>query len=269
MNDHLYNKEEYARRISHGEIDTGAYYASPSKVEVEKAHSIVRNLFSSESEKVLDLGCSLGFYSFRFVSENKFIVAVDYELQSLLVANKHKEALPKKLQLNLTFLQADALHLPFQEEAFDKISNVDFIEHIIPRHQATVVQEICRVLKPDGRVYMYTPNYTRLRLEYYINKIKYAFHGRRFGWQEDRPYEDKPDLPNHQDTLLHVGLLSFQEVKQLFVQNGFSVDTVLYTEYSIPFLTSLSQKIIKKFNIRKPLFYSLFCSNSRDRKSVV
>ncbi len=262
MKEHFYNKEEYARRITCGEIDINTYYASPSEVEVQKAYSIIKHFFSQKQEKILDLGCSLGFYSFRFVNKDKFIVAVDYELQSLLIANKHKETFLKKEYLNLAFLQADALHLPFHDGAFDKISNVDFIEHIVPTHQATVVQEICRVLKHDGKVYTYTPNYTRLRLEYYFNKIKYALHGRHFGWQENKPYKDKPDLPNHQDTLLHVGLLSFQKVKQLFLQNGFSADTVLYTEYSIPFLTSFSQKLIKKFNIEKPPFYSIFCSNS-------
>lgn len=106
MNEHLYNKEEYARRITHGEIDTDAYYTSPADVEVEKANTIIKNLFSQKYEKILDLGCSLGFYSFRFVNKNKFIVAVDYEFQSLLVANKHKETLSKQHQLNLTFLQA-------------------------------------------------------------------------------------------------------------------------------------------------------------------
>jgi len=46
MNEHLYNKEEYARRITHGEIDTDAYYASPAEVEVKK-FNIQKPLFYS------------------------------------------------------------------------------------------------------------------------------------------------------------------------------------------------------------------------------
>lgn len=259
MKEHLYNKEEYARRLDEGEIDTEGYYACPPEVEIEKAKNIVEQ-FLFHDEKVLDLGCSLGFYSFQFATNNNRVIGVDYEFRSLCIANKHKETFSNKDLLK--FIQADALHLPFQEGVFDKLSNVDFIEHIILKHQSAVVKEMFRVLKPGGKLYVYTPNYTRLRIEYYLNKIKYAFCGRYFGWQEDRPYKDKPELRNHQDTLLHVGLLSFRNVKKLFIYNGFSVDQVLYTEYSIPFLTLFCQKILKAFGIKHPPFYSVFCSNS-------
>ncbi len=265
MKQHLYNKEEYGRRVIAGEIDLGQYYDVPASVEVEKAKLIIAHLFEKKREMILDLGCSLGFYSFQFVKENKFVVGVDYEMQSLRTANKKKSTLntiSEQEKNNINFLNADALQLPFQDEAFDKISNVDFIEHIVPEYQQRVVKEMYRILKKDGKVYMYTPNYIRVRMEYFINKMKYALKGRHYGWQESKPYKDNPELQDHQDTLLHVGLLSFEKVKRLFESQGFIVDQVIYVEYSVPFLFSLSQKIIKTCNIKKPPFYGIFCSNS-------
>jgi len=259
---HLYNKWEYGRRVTSGEIDTTQYYNDPHEIEINKAKTIISRLFTDHYERVLDVGCSLGFYSFMFANKQRFVVGTDYELHSLRTATKQQQFRKKHIKYRPCFVNADALHLPFKEKKFDVISNVDFIEHIIHQHQPSIIKEMHRILKDGGKIYTYTPNYVRLRMEYYINKIRYALKGQHFSWQEDRPYKDNPDLQNHQDTLLHVGLLSFDQVKKLFIQEGFVVDTVLYSEYSIPFFTSLTQKCIQGLGIQKPPFYALFCSNT-------
>ncbi|MCK4326333.1 class I SAM-dependent methyltransferase, partial [bacterium] len=137
----------------------------------------------------------------------------------------------------------------------------DFIEHIIPANQSKVIKEMRRVLKPGGLILTYTANLIRLRMEYYINKFKYALKGRYFGWQEDRPYKDRPDLKNHQDTLLHVGLLSFYSLKKLFLRNELAIKKIIYDEWNIPLLFAW----IKNNNLffrRCRFLYGIFASNS-------
>lgn len=256
-----FNKIEYAKRIKNREIDIAQYYTNPPESEIKKAGLTVQYLLSKESEKVLDLGCSLGFYSFSLINNHNLVIGLDYEWNSLLIAKKHSFKIANEYCRMPTFLNADAIHLPFKDQIFDKINSIDFIEHIIPQYQTKVIKEISRILRKNGKVNCYTPNYTRVRLEYYINKIKYALKGRYFLWQEDRPYKDKPNLPNHQDTLLHVGLLNFKKLQKLFLEENFKIYKIFYNEYSIPFISKLINLIISKMNIKQPLFYGIFCSN--------
>ena len=91
-----------------------------------------------------------------------------------------------------------------------------------------------------------------------FGKIRYFFKGRSFGWQDGISYKDNPELKNHQDTKLHVGLLSFNELKKLFLSNGFKIKKIYKIDYNPPFLTWF----FRRLKIRFTPFYSIFCSNS-------
>lgn len=256
---HLLNKIEYEKIIKKYPYDyyLNNYYLNPQKSEIDKLNRAAYFLSLENKDILLDVGCSMGFFISNLCPSVKFAIGVDYELNSLLIAKKYLEASNIK---NVFFVQADAVALPFKEEVFTKIVNVDFMEHIIPENQGKVVLEFNRILKRGGLIFTYTPNLIRLKLEYYINKLKYALKGRHYGWQADRPYKDCPDLKNHQDIVLHVGLLNFYSLKKIFSHKKLILKTLFYDELSIPIFS----RFIKKtglFLLRNQFFYSIFGAN--------
>ena len=98
----------------------------------------------------------MGFFAFCFSQKVKYAIGVDYEISSLLIAKKYSEQRNIK---NAFFVQADALALPFKEGVFSKVTNIDFIEHIIPNNQNKVVKEMVHVLKHRAFFYLYSKSY--------------------------------------------------------------------------------------------------------------
>ncbi|MEP0861524.1 MAG: class I SAM-dependent methyltransferase [Ignavibacterium sp.] len=97
--------------------------------------------------KILDLGSGEGGTS-KVLSDNNFVISTDINLFRL---RRQKE----NFRLRKT-LQANALKLPFADSTFDLIIIQDVIEHIENIYQ--LYEEIFRVLKADGMIYLSTPN---------------------------------------------------------------------------------------------------------------
>ena len=70
------------------------------------------------------------------------------------------------------FLQFDKV-IPFEDNSFDSVSMIELIEHLSDDEIANLFQQIYRVLKKGGKIYITTPNYLSLWpiLEFFLNKI--------------------------------------------------------------------------------------------------
>jgi len=89
-------------------------------------------------ELCLDIGCNVGFLA-GMVGKERYI-----GLDVVYYGKKPKY-----------FVLGDAHHLPFKDEAFGFVSMIETIEHLSDPHCA--LQEVKRVLKPDGRLFMQCP----------------------------------------------------------------------------------------------------------------
>ncbi len=87
-------------------------------------------------EKILDLGCSQGFYVKELEKYTKGIFGVDND----------RCAIEKTVSSKTKY--GDALKLDFKENTFDKIYSLNVIEHIPDLEK--FFSEINRVLKPGG-----------------------------------------------------------------------------------------------------------------------
>jgi malonyl-CoA O-methyltransferase len=121
----------------------------PSTIDPRILHVrvILEALQSTPQARVLDLGCGKG----RFAR----IVAAEYPqarvFASDLALNMLRAAPPE-----LSRVAATMLKLPFTNEAFDFIYATESLEHAVDIPAA--VAEMCRVLKPGGRLIVIDKN---------------------------------------------------------------------------------------------------------------
>lgn len=121
--------------------------------EVLASYCGVGNPFSlvqvQKGESVLDVGCGAGVDSIvaaTMVGPDGRVVGADLIPEMLELA---RENLEKTSLGNVTFLEASAEELPFQDASFDvAISNGVF--NLVP-DKARALKEVGRVLKPGGR----------------------------------------------------------------------------------------------------------------------
>jgi len=91
--------------------------------------------------RALDLGCGEG--SFDYSSRDTVVIRVDIEPRAERPAN---------------LVQADADRLPFPSQTFDAIVSNHSLEHM--RDLERALEEIGRVIKPDGLLYVAVPDAT-------------------------------------------------------------------------------------------------------------
>lgn len=109
----------------------------------------IRNQLSQTCH-ILDIGCGGGFLTNALAKEGHVVTGIDLSPKSLEVARKRDDT------ESVHYLEADAYHLPFPDNAFDVVSAMDFLEHVDKPGQ--VVQEASRVLKKGGLFFFHTFN---------------------------------------------------------------------------------------------------------------
>lgn len=98
---------------------------------------------------VLDVGCGANLsYAAHLSANGKLVVGVDFTWPFLAVARGHGRDL---------VVQGDATRLPFPDGSFDAVVCSETLEHIPDDRSA--VDEIRRVLRPGGLLFLTVPNY--------------------------------------------------------------------------------------------------------------
>ena len=106
--------------------------------------------------RLLDIGCGAGILLSEADATN-LRIGVDYSAESLRLA--------RRLEASFRLCRADMLALPFHDGAFDVVVFCGMME--VPQRERKVqaVQELARVLRPGGHLFLTTPNrrYPRYR----------------------------------------------------------------------------------------------------------
>lgn len=104
------------------------------------------------NSSVLDIGCGSGHGSNTLASKFKTVSGVDISPEAIEYAKKYWQ-LP-----NIDFRLGDSLNIPFPDNTFDVVVAFEVFEHLTDWRK--FLTEIKRVLKPNGLVYISTPNKT-------------------------------------------------------------------------------------------------------------
>jgi len=170
-------------------------------------HEIVLELIKDYSQRILDIGAGRGNLTERLIEQGcREIYACDKNPGYF----KIKDLVCNRCDLNCE-------PLPYSEGFFDAAVCTELIEHLEnPRH---LLREIFRVLRPNGRVIISTPNNLSLR-----SRLSFLFRGYS-------PYFKKLDC---EEETPHITMLTRLDLLRIFKETGFKLMRIIYTKGKIP-----------------------------------
>jgi SAM-dependent methyltransferase len=138
------------------DLEKAARCGEPSYVWRDGQERRLRMVIDAAGDRlngvILENGCGVGMYVDRLAPYTGKIVGLEYDFQRALTAhNEVARAWP-----NASILCAAGEKLPFPDRQFDLILSHEVLEHVEDDRKA--VTEMVRMLKPDGRMVIFTPN---------------------------------------------------------------------------------------------------------------
>lgn len=121
-------------------------------------HLVSEYLETVAGLRVLEIACGLGGFVRQLTCAGAHVTGCDFSLTALRVAHGKLPAVEGNASAVL--VQGDAARLPFADNSFDLVVSCETIEHV-PDVEAAV-QEMHRVTKSGGKLYLTTPNYLNL-----------------------------------------------------------------------------------------------------------
>jgi len=113
-------------------------FISVSTINYRNKHKKLLNKFKKNKKfNTLDLGCGGGNID---LARSSYVIGVDISRSSILVAKK----------IYGEVYQSNVINLPFQNNFFDCVFSSDLMGHIAQHDKNEVIDEIYRVLKPNG-----------------------------------------------------------------------------------------------------------------------
>jgi 2-polyprenyl-3-methyl-5-hydroxy-6-metoxy-1,4-benzoquinol methylase len=234
-----YRSWEYARLGEyHRKLDLNWSYA-PTYL---RKMSLVRKFLDTclPSTRILDAGCGEGVLVEEYSAKGYQIEGVDQNYGSTYVR------------------QGDIREMSFfDNNTFDVVLLLDVFEHLGFYDQQRVLQEIKRILKPNGYLIASIPN-----LGHLSSRIAFVLFGRLFRTDID---------------LNHIGERPYFENRRLLAKNGFVVERVVGITLTVPLIYGLITRHAARLrwlhNLFEPLaipslaMLDMFYCRARDSKA--
>lgn len=197
-----------------------------------KAHNLVIGMLRNAGKpgKILDTPAGTGIISRKLQDAGFDVYAADIAPELFNLPGIQC----KKADLNA--------RLPYKNGFFDYILNSNGIEHL--EDQYNFVRECCRILKPNGKLLITTPNILNLKA-----RVAYMLLG--FHTFHDRPHDEVSVYEGGG----HINMASYFDLRGNLHRNGFkiiSVSTHMYSvtallfSFFIPFVYMMTYRSFKR-----------------------
>lgn len=126
-------------------------WSAKQKANTQARYRYATNVVGDRSVKWLDIGTNRGFGLEVLDSCNRDVTAIDLSTKYLHDAKENHLS-------NATVIAMDTTALGFNKETFDVVTAFEVIEHLYDEEQFRMLKEIYRVITPEGRLFLSTPN---------------------------------------------------------------------------------------------------------------
>ena len=219
----FYDDVYYQKHVGSKEI-AGAFFAGKGLEETPKTRVALRIAAMKPGERVLDIGCGRGELAFQAAARGAEVTGIDFSESAIAIANSTLAQHEEPIRSRVRFMCVDAGKLDIPDSSIDCVFLIDVVEHISAHEMDAVLSESARILKPGGRMVIYTPNVWTRTWGYGIrNIVSILSRGRRLPHpivSQFRALQDDPEFDAHK-IILHINEQSVHGLKRALQRNGF------------------------------------------------
>ena len=162
---------------------------------VRKIRYMTKTLPTTTSLRGLDIGCGHGWYACEMARAGYQMVGIDQSQVQIEMAKRYAQ----EQKTACTFRQADAVTLPFDDDAFDFAYAINVLHHVVEAEaQLQVLREIVRVLKPSGVFFLQEVNTKNPLFRFYLGYVFPLLRGIDEGNERWIRPDSLPEVPNAQ-----------------------------------------------------------------------
>ncbi len=193
------------------------WFTNPPRKYEERNRDALRVVDPRPGDVVVELGCARGDVTFLLAGRCREVVGVDASPVALEMAEAERA---RRGVGNVRWLEADVADLsPLAAGSADAVAAIDLVEHVDDPTLAAMLLECRRVLKPGGRLGIYTPD----RL-HYVERLK----------AHDIVLKQFPE---------HIAVRRASDYVRFLTRAGFSVDLLDWSVSPFPIVRHLERAL--------------------------
>ncbi|MGB2623245.1 MAG: methyltransferase domain-containing protein [Candidatus Acidiferrum sp.] len=131
-------------------------------------------------KQILEVACGRGGFSNELARAGARVIGCDFSFEAVRMADARLHSANERASSG--FVLGDAQNLPFVDNSFDLVISCETIEHVPDASKA--LREMLRVCRPEGKLFLTTPNYANFMGLYEI--YSWFRHPAR---KDDQPFD--------------------------------------------------------------------------------